>query len=170
MSEREREYTTDRDTNIKNGVHTHLTSRVKRAREGGAYIQQTGIILILWVTEREKGGWEYATIQVCVATPGYYTVAHDLLLQGTSASLSKILSGITIQCWWNHVWHPSHSAILSPSSSGKQQDQWRSTARVHLTPIVLHSPTTGKRERQQFLKQSAKYCLISLWLYFTLHG
>ena len=88
-----------------------------------------------------------------------FTLERCLHFQGTSSVSSKTLSGMSIQCWWNQVLHTSHSAISSPSSSGKRQE---STDWVCLTPVLLRSPVTGKQERQQFSKQSAKCCLIDL--------
>ena len=96
----------------------------------------------------------------------FHAVAHDLHFRGTSVSLSKTLLGISMQCWWYQVLHASHSAILSPFSSDKRQEQWRSTDWVCLIPTVLHSPTIGNRERLHFSKQSAK---CRLWSYLILH-
>ena len=52
----------------------------------------------------------------------FHTLAHCLHFQGTSVS-SRTLLGISMQCWWYQALHTSHSAILSPSSSSKQQEQ-----------------------------------------------
>ena len=98
-----------------------------------------------------------------------YGLLHGLHIHGTSDS-PNTSPGMSMQCWWYQVLHIWHSAILSSFSSGNQQEQWRSTDWLCLTPVHLHSPATGKRVRRHCSKQLAKCCLIDLWSNLTLHG
>ena len=94
---------------------------------------------------------------------------HALHIQLTSSS-PKTSSGMSWQCWWNHLWQESHSAMSTPSSSGKRQTQCSSTFWVHLTPLFFLLHAIGKRDSLQSCKHLAKCSLIVLGSNVTLHG